>query len=394
MKCELEKNLHDPVFKRAGSVYAGALYSSMPLLSHMRVKICGGRAAFTATDLEITASASFAASEAEDGEAAVPGKPFLDFVRSAPGGKIEMALSPDKAFFHLKSGGFKVALRAEDPADLPDIGPPAGACRCLVGSKALLDAYEKTARVCMKNDQGLEYRLGGVLFDPAGDELNIVACDKDHVMVRVRMPGALEGLGERFLISKKGFDELAALAANSEEVALALEPGHLAAEAGDALLRVRLLEGGYFDYASLFPDRMPGNVFRLDTRGFDQLLKRMAMIDEGAHRELYFRYSGGGAAAVECRNFFKGRAEEDFPVAAEGPAASLIFDRKLLAGMVGTIKSQEFKIFAFGPEKPVLITADGDPGFAGLMTQIRDAGVGTPQIGRRAKDGGPETIAD
>jgi DNA polymerase-3 subunit beta len=224
---------------------------TLPVLANVLIRVEGGIASFTATDLEVELLAKMAVDDAEAGEITVPAKKLFEIVRALPDGAT-VNLRQQGERVQLSSGRSKFVLATLPASEFPstDIGEVLE--RIEIDQLSLKRLLERSAFAMAVQD--VRYYLNGLLLEVRVNGLRTVATD-GHRLAMAETAGAGDSdVRRQVIMPRKGVVELQRLLGSADGVIeLAFAKNHVRAVLGDSTICSKLIDGRFPDYEAVIP---------------------------------------------------------------------------------------------------------------------------------------------
>jgi DNA polymerase-3 subunit beta len=347
-------------------------FSSMPILANVRLEASAGRLTLTATDLETTFQASYAADVMDEGSLTVPAK-TLSSIASSLNGSTVILEELENLVLQVKTDYFVTDLLGLSSNEFPKTEDMGAITFTDFPSSDLVDSINKT--IYSISVGNANFNLGGIYWvkEPLGEEhevLKLVSTDNNRLNVATLATDNLEAflLDTGVLVSRKGLQELKALAETTERISLGLNATNLVARTANSLLILRLLNGKFPNYHLLIPTE-EGYGITLNRKEFTDTLKRMSLLVNEKFRVIYF-FVNSDSMLLTSNNPELGQAEEKIPISYEGPPLKIGFDPKFILDAITTMKSEKIKISITSNKRPAVLTGENDRGYLGIITTV------------------------
>jgi len=229
--------------------------TTLPILSNVLLRAKDGRLELTATDLDVTISATVDANVAKAGETTLPIRKLSGIVRELATGELDLE-TDEKNFTALRSGSsfYKIhGLAAEEFPPLPKFKENK---KITVPQDKLRSMLRKTSFATSSDET--RYVLNGLLFSLKDHKFTLVATDGRRLaLVEEEVDVPAESHGE-FIIPSKAINELSRLLQDKGEVEIKFSENQAAFalkfEKGHGILIIsKLIEGNYPNYRQVIP---------------------------------------------------------------------------------------------------------------------------------------------
>lgn len=357
MRLQIQRNdLLGPLQKVIGAIEKR---QTMPMLGNVLIEVDGGRARFTATDLEIMLRASIAYPEAGDAEAAaVPARKLLDICKALPEGS-EVVLEANGERGVVRAGNSRFTLVCLPPSDYPTLDTATGDSDIVVPAETLRTLLEKTS-FAMAN-QDVRYYLNGLMLELYSRGIRAVATDGHRLtMCQIEAQlGSFDASGQ-VIVPRKGVLELQRLLADEQgDVSMSMGTRHLRVEAGNDEFVSKLIDGKFPDYQRVIPTDA-GNRLTVDRKRFREALQRAAILSNEKYRGIRLVMEPD-LLTLEAHNSEQEEAEERLEVEYEGADLSIGFNVQYLLDVTNVMTGEQLVLALKDANSSALLTDPEDP---------------------------------
>lgn len=217
--------------------------STIPVLSHILLRVAEGRLHVSATDLDVSLTTWCEGKIARDGGIAVQARKFIEIVRSLVGDDVQLALEDDSRL-RIAAGQSRFRINGLSPDDFPTLPKvtekevqelPFGELKRMIG-KVLFAVSAEESR----------FQLNGALLNIQTDGFGLIATDGHRLAL---VENALKGGqgAEGILVPRKALQELQRFE-GTDKLLFRKGEHHLSFETGRRELISRILEGTFPDY--------------------------------------------------------------------------------------------------------------------------------------------------
>jgi DNA polymerase-3 subunit beta len=302
----------------------------------------------------VSAQAEVDVTVAEAGAVLVPGRLLADIVRSLPAAPIDLATDGSRVVLSCGSARFTLpTLPLEEYPTLPDMPEVSGT----IGSDAFAAAVGSVA-VAAGRDDALPV-FTGIRVEIEGEQVTLAATDRYRLATRtVRWAPADPGVTASALVPARTLAEAARSLTTGAEVTIALSAGGvgegmIGLAAGSRRTTTRLLDGEFPKVGSLWPESSSATA-TVPTAALTEAVRRVALV---ASRTSPIRLSfTADGLSLEAGGLEEAEAAESVPVTFEGEPLTIAFNATYLLDGLGSLDSDETKMFFTSPTKPAVLT--------------------------------------
>jgi DNA polymerase-3 subunit beta len=357
----------DDLAAALGTVARGlSTRGAVQVLSGILLRGGEGTLTLAATDMEISLRASITGGVTGDGAVVVPGRLLTDLVRLLPDESVTLAHEEGDGVLSVTSGSHSSRLNVYSAEDFPRL-PPTDVDLHTIAAPALLATIEKVARAASRDES--RPVLTGILVRFEGEKLIMAATDSYRLAVKET---ELESSGADLdaIIPARALQELARLAAGSDEVRMGVHENHVIFAAGDVWLTSRRIDGQFPNYKQLLPETFEAEV-TTPREPLLQVIRRAGVLAQ-RNAPLRLRFAEG-ELAVTAQTQDVGEANETLPIDYAGEPLEIGFNPDFLRDGLEAVATDAVQLKLINPLRPGLIVSP-DESFWYLIMPIRLAG--------------------
>jgi DNA polymerase III subunit beta len=341
--------------------------TAMPSLGGILLEASSAGLTFRATDVELSLILSADANVESEGSVLLPGRLFVDVVRSLPEGEVTIALRPEERDVEIEAGGSTFHLRTLPAEEFPKLPEFEGEAVKLPGPP-LAETVDRVARAASKDE--VRPILTGVLVTASEKTLTMVATDSYRLSVKhteLEQPIAQEVEAN---VPARAMKELSRLIAQeaADEVEITVQRNQILFRVAGVVLASRLIEGQFPSYRQLLPESFEHEV-RLPR---EELLDVTRRVSQLAQRTAPLRMAfAEGELTVAAETPDVGDARESMPAPYSGDPLEIAFNPQFLVEGVESVDTDEVAIQLTSPLRPGLLRPLGREDFSYLVMPIR-----------------------
>jgi DNA polymerase-3 subunit beta len=224
--------------------------STLPILENLLFSLTKDVLTITATDLEISMTATVQVQGSEDGKIAVPARRLIETVRALPDVPVSFHadLASNKIVMKTSMGEYKLTGEASD--EFPSVPEFDGEDEVAIDSDELRRMIGKTL-FAVSTDE-LRPSMMGILFQIKKNELRAVSTDGHRLVRYIRTSFSSPKLQRDIIIPSKALN-LVARSAEEAENRISLNKSHVKVRLGTTTLISRLIDETYPNYETVIP---------------------------------------------------------------------------------------------------------------------------------------------
>jgi len=305
------------------------------------------------------------------GEALIPGKVFVDFIRKLDKGIVEISVI-DNNVLRIHSHNTDLSLNLQNVDDYPDIVFVANDQPIRIESKIMKSVIKQTTFAT----SNIENRpiLTGVNIKVENNKLTAIATDSFRLSQKmIDIPSNLDNMN--VVIPGKSLDELfKVLELNLEEILIHLNHKTILFEYGNILFQSRLLEGNFPETSRLIPLDFP-IIIKFKTNDLSTAIERASLLSlkDNLNSIVKLYLKPDNIVEITSNSPEIGKViEEVYPVEkAIGTPIKIAFSSKYFLDALKTFHSDEVFVKFTGEIRPFIIQGNDDLGLIQLILPVR-----------------------
>ena len=338
------------------------------VLGGIQLRAEAGKLHLAATDMEVSLRASIDAAVDGEGTVIVPGRLLLDIARSLPGDEVAIEQRPEEAVVIVTSGPANYRLHTYSSEDFPRLPDVESVVLHTVDRDALAETIARVGRSASRDES--RPVLTGILVKFEPSKLIMAATDSYRLAVKETLVDATLPELEA-IIPARALQELARIAAGSDEVQLGMHDNHAVFGADGVWLTTRRIDGQFPNYRQLLPEQFEHEVVLPRDEALEVVRRVSLMAQRNSPLRLRF---ADGELTVSAVTQDVGEASETLPApyTAADPL-EIGFNAEFLRDGLESIASDSVKFKLISPLRPAVLEGDTDD-YVYLIMPIRLAG--------------------
>jgi DNA polymerase III subunit beta len=333
-------------FNVSRSILAGYLQSvlqvspskpTLPILSNIMIEALEQKVKISATDLDVSITASFDCEVSRKGVVAAPARILYDIVRELPESEIKFDLSGNKLEMRAPNGTYKIAtVEVDDYPTLPAINLKK---QIKLASSELMNMISHTTFACSTDET--RPALNGVLWQTKSDRMVMVATD-GHRLSRYTVANTkLKGLHDDVIVPPQALNLLTKLMTDtSKEIGIIFGDNDLAFNLGDITLTTRLIEGPYPNYDQVIP-KQSTKTMRVNREELASAVRRVSILSSALTHQVRFSISGSKLKLSSANADIGGEATETLACDFQGDPIELGYKASYISDILNKVDSEE-----------------------------------------------------
>jgi DNA polymerase-3 subunit beta len=328
---------------------------TLPILSHVLLKIGNGKLAMTGTDLEVEMQASTSLSDAQDAEVTLPARKFLDICKTLPdNSNIEFNIEGERAI--IRAGRSRFTLATLPAEDFPNVDSVNDGINISVPQKDLKFLIEHTAFAMAQQD--VRYYLNGLMLELSPNQLRAVATDGHRLALCDAQATMAINEPRQIILPRKGVMELARLLeADDSPVEIKVGSNHISLSVGELVFTSKLIDGRFPDYQRVLPEGCDKNLIA-EKELLKQSLTRASILSNEKYRGIRLVLAGN-ALKIFANNPEQEEAEEEIEVNYDSSDLEIGFNVNYLMDALNAVDADKVNIAFSDSNSSCLVTAEG-----------------------------------
>ena len=327
---------------------------TMPILANVLLAVRDGKLSITATDLEVELVAASEVSVQHPGDITVPGRKFLDILRSLPS-DVSVSLTTEADKVVIKAGRSRFSLSTLPAGDFPIIEDINAQQKVKVQRAELKRLLDKTHFSMAQQD--VRYYLNGMLMEVDGKALRAVATDGHRLAICETELPAKAAAALQVIVPRKGVLELQRILVAEGDAELAIGTNHIRAQIGDIRFTSKLIDGRFPEYSRVIP-AAPAQTIKSDRDQLRSALQRTAILSNEKYRGIRITLKPN-VMTVQAHNPEQEEAEEEIEVTYAGGDLEVGFNVNYLLDALAAIDGAEVEVGLTDSNSSCLIRSPG-----------------------------------
>lgn len=306
--------------------------STLPILSNILLECLEQKLKISATDLDVTITATIDAEVTKKGSAVVPGRMLFDIIKELPESEIIFEGSASRVEIKVPNGSYKIG--SISPDEFPELPTVNLKKQVSIDAEQLVKMITKTTFACSRDET--RPALNGVLWQTKGDRMTMVATD-GHRMARMSLENkTLKGLNDDVIIPPKVLDLIPKFIDDDAKTAgLIFEENRIIFNLDDIVVSSRLIEGPYPNYEAVIPASSDKTMI-ISKDNLYSSVRRVSILSNSLTHQVKFTVKSNNLVLSTTNTDVGGEAKENLPCEYKGEAIEIGYN----AGYVNDILSK------------------------------------------------------
>jgi DNA polymerase-3 subunit beta len=346
--------------------------STLPVLANVLLETTDAGLRVTATNLDLTISASVPATIHEEGRTTVPARLLSEYVASLAEAPCTMELNKTSQVLKLACGIHHTNLHGIDPVEFPPLPSRDSDAVVEIASDKLEGAIGQTV-MAASGDEASPV-LTGVLLQLEGDKLTLAATDRHRLAVKsleVEVKGKMP-TGGTVIVPSRHLSEVARAITpqrKSVEVSFSEARNQVFFVIGDVEVSSRLIEGNYPNYAQVIPTESTTTV-SLPTAALLREAKTASVLARDAANPVRLRV-GDNTLTLVAQTAEVGDDEAPLDASVTGDDVQIAFNARYVLDALSVVDSDEVQLSFNGALQPGVIRPVGRDDYLCIIMPVR-----------------------
>lgn len=320
---------------------------TLPVLSHVLMRVKDGMLTMAATDLEMYIVLTTPVNSKDDTEICVPYRLFADLT-SASDGTIELKFK--KSSIGFKADQSETDIRCVDAKEFPLLPELPEKPTMAIAGRVLIDAFAKVIHAIAQDPS--RPTLTGVLFENKDGVLTTAAAD--GYRMATYHAESKDDTDVRVIVPSKFAAEMARVLPEADEISIYSDDSHLYFVFDGSMYVTQLIEGNYVNFNSIIPESYTIKA-TADTASLKRAVNRTMIIARNESRVIGLTYQDG-KIKLDAKAVDIGETEEFIDAQIEGEGFASCINGKYLTDALNTMnghvtieqldKTRPFKIYS------------------------------------------------
>lgn len=346
--------------------------SSLAITENVLIRAEESGIALIATDLESGFEGFYPAAVESEGTIVLNAKKLFEIIRDFP---TDDVLLNEVENHWIKIGNENVMYHivGMNPEDFPEIPRIEDVPLYEIESDSLKRMIERTVMVSAAADDRRAH-VNGIFLEtiqkPDGKHLRMVSTDgsrlamADHAIAE----GQEIPFETRFLIPKKGLNEVAKFLSVQGSVQIGVKDNKFIVQKDHETIIIRLLEGEFPNYEGILVK--DNHALKMNRQTFLMMLKRMSILSSETYKGVIFNYSEN-RLSVSTTNPDIGESKEDMEIEFSGETIEAAFNPRYFIEILNAIDEDSVIVYITDPKKPCLIEGENEKNFLSVIMPMR-----------------------
>jgi DNA polymerase-3 subunit beta len=311
--------------------------STLPILTNVLIEALEGKIKISATDLDISITASVECNVSKKGSASLPARILFDIIKELPESEISFEATTQRVEIKIPNGSYKIASIAAD--EFPKLPAVNTKKEIKVSGSDLVKMIRKTTFAC--SDDETRPALNGVLWQTKGEKMQMVATDGHRLAKMAVENSALKGLYDDVIVPPKVLNLIPKfITDDTQEMGVIFGDTNIIFNLGDTILTSRLIEGPYPNFEQVLPANNDKKLV-VSKEDLARAVKRVSILSNQLTHQVKFALGGGSLTLSTTNADVGGEGKESLECDYSGDSIELGYNATYINDILNKIESEE-----------------------------------------------------
>ncbi len=311
--------------------------STLPILSNILLECLDKKLKISATDLDVTITATIEADVSKKGSAVIPGRMLFDIIKDLPESEVTFEGTANRVELKVPNGSYK--LGGVSPDEFPELPVVNLKKQVEVEAESLVNMIKRTTFACSTDET--RPALNGVLWQTKGEKMTMVATD-GHRLARVCVENKkLKGLNDDVIIPPKVLDLIPKyIGSDKETIGIIFEDNRMVFNLDDIVVSSRLIEGPYPNYDAVIPETTDKKMIIART-DLSSSVRRVSILSNSLTHQVKFGIKNNQLNLSTTNTDVGGEAKENLPCEFKGESIEIGYNAGYVNDILNKLESDE-----------------------------------------------------
>ncbi len=258
--------------------------STLPILTNILIEALDNKIKISATDLDISITASIDCTVIKKGSTSIPARILFDIIKELPESDISFEATSSRVEIKIPNGSYKIASVAPD--EFPKLPAVNTKKEIKISGSDLAKMVSKTTFAC--SDDETRPALNGVLWQTKGDKMLMVATD-GHRLAKMSVENKkLKGLYDDVIVPPKVLNLIPKFIGDTDkEIGIIFGENNIIFNMDDIVLTSRLIDGPYPNFEQVIPASSDKKM-RVSKDDLSRAVKRVSILSNSLTHQVKF----------------------------------------------------------------------------------------------------------
>lgn len=311
--------------------------STLPILTNILIEALDNKIKISATDLDISITASVECSVVKKGSASIPARILFDIIKELPESDISFEATSSRVEIKIPNGSYKVASVAPD--EFPKLPAVNTKKEIKISGNDLSAMVQKTSFAC--SDDETRPALNGVLWQTKGERMLMVATD-GHRLAKMSIDNKkLKGLYDDVIVPPKVLNLIPKFVGEAtKEIGIIFGENTIIFNFDDIILTSRLIDGPYPNFDQVIPSSADKKMI-VAKEDLSRAVKRVSILSNALTHQVKFALKDGSLTLSTTNADVGGEGKEVLECDYNGEAIELGYNANYIHDILNKMDGDE-----------------------------------------------------
>ncbi|MFH2035777.1 MAG: DNA polymerase III subunit beta [Candidatus Zixiibacteriota bacterium] len=311
--------------------------STLPILSNVLFEAMENKLKISATDLEVSITASFECNISKEGTAVLPARILFDIIKELPESEISFDGTHSRVEIKVPNGSYKIACASPD--DFPKLPVINTKKQIKISGQDLVKMINRTTFACSVDET--RPALNGVLWSTKSDYMNMVATD-GHRLAKVAIENKkLKGVSEDIIIPPKVLNLISKFIGDRDrEMGIIFGENNIIFNLDDVILTSRLIEGPYPNFEQVIPAASDKKMI-ISKHDLNGAVRRVSILSNSLTHQVKFGIKNNSVTVSTTNADVGGEGRESISCDYSGDALELGYNANYITDVLNKMEGDD-----------------------------------------------------
>lgn len=311
--------------------------STLPILTNILIESLDNKIKISATDLDISITASIECLVVKKGSTSIPARILFDIIKELPESEISFEATTSRVEIKIPNGSYKIA--SVSPDEFPKLPAVNTKKEIKISGADLSKMVSKTTFAC--SDDETRPALNGVLWQTKGDKMLMVATD-GHRLARMTVENKkLKGLYDDVIVPPKVLNLIPKFIGDTDkEIGIIFGENNIIFNMGDIVLTSRLIDGPYPNFEQVIPSSSDKKM-TVSKNDLASAVKRVSILSNTLTHQVKFSLKSGSLTLSTTNADVGGEGKESLDCDYSGDSLELGYNANYVNDILNKMEGEE-----------------------------------------------------
>ncbi|UCE23814.1 MAG: DNA polymerase III subunit beta [Candidatus Zixiibacteriota bacterium] len=311
--------------------------STLPILTNVLIEALENKIKISATDLDISITASIDCKVSKKGSACIPAKILFDIIKELPESEINFEATAQRVEIKIPNGSYKIASVPSD--EFPKLPAVNTKKEIQINAEHLVTMIRRTTFA--SSDDETRPALNGVLWQTKGDRMQMVATDGHRLAKMTAENTKLKGLYDDVIVPPKVLNLIPKfIGQEGQSIGIIFGENNIIFNLSDIILTSRLIEGPYPNFEQVIPTDNDKKLV-VSKEDLARAVRRVSILSNALTHQVKFALKGNALTLSTTNADVGGEGKEVLECDYSGDEIELGYNANYINDILGKLDSEE-----------------------------------------------------